>query len=313
MKCCCVIGGTGFIGSFVVRALLKEGRNIIVVARNATPTRPLPDGVRYIPGDFGDKYFLRGILRGVDEVINLAYATVPKTSYDNPVQDILENLPPLVNLLDVASAFPLNKVLLVSSGGVIYGSTNKIPITEEQATNPISPYGITKLAVEKYARMFHATHGLPIVCVRPGNAYGESQKPFSGQGFVATAIVSILRGMALTLYGETGTIRDYIHAEDVAAGIVAVLFKGRPGDVYNIGSGDGRNNRDILNALQPLVKAEGFEMKLNVLPLRKFDVPINVLDISKLYQETGWKPQIPFDEGIRRTWEWFRQNEHLIQ
>jgi UDP-glucose 4-epimerase len=312
MKCCCVIGGTGFIGSFVVRALLREGRNVIVVARNEFPTRPLPAGVDYVPGDFGDKYFLRGILRGVDEIIDLAYATVPKTSYDNPVGDILENLPPIVNLLDVASKFTLEKVLLVSSGGVIYGHTNKTPIDEEQATNPISPYGITKLAVEKYARMFHTTQGLPIVCVRPGNAYGETQKPFSGQGFIATAIVSILRGLALNLYGEAGTIRDYIHVEDVAGGIVAALLKGRPGDVYNIGSGEGRSNRDILNALQPLAKAEGLEIKLKTLPLRKFDVPINVLDGSKLYRETGWKAQISFFEGIQRTWDWYCQNRENV-
>ena len=113
MKCCCVIGGTGFIGSFVVRALLKEERKVLVVGRNEFPSRPLPDKVEYIPGDFGDKYFLRGILRGVDEIIDLAYSTVPKTSYDNPVQDILENLPRIVNLLDVASAFTLEKILLV--------------------------------------------------------------------------------------------------------------------------------------------------------------------------------------------------------
>ena len=311
MKCCCVIGGTGFIGSFVVKALLREGRRVVVVARSASPTRPLPTGVKYVPGDFGDKYFLRGILRGVDEIIDLAYATVPKTSYDNPVQDIMENLPPLVNLLDVASAFPLEKILLVSSGGVIYGHVNKTPIDEEHATNPISPYGITKLAVEKYARMFHLTHGLPIVCVRPGNAYGETQKPFSGQGFVATAIASILNGRELNLYGAIGTIRDYIHVEDIARGIVAALLKGRSGDVYNIGSGVGQSNLDILNALQPLAKTEDLDIKLNTLPLRKFDVPVNVLDSAKLSKESGWRAQIPFDEGIRRTWDWFCQNREI--
>ena len=208
----------------------------------------------------------------------------------------------------MASAFTLEKILLVSSGGVIYGHTNKTPIDEEQATNPISPYGITKLAVEKYARMFHATRDLPIVCVRPRNAYGETQKPFSGQGFIATAIASILRGLALNLYGEAGTIRDYIHVEDVAGGIVAALSKGQAGGVYNIGSGEGRSNRDVLNALQPLAKAEGLEIKLNTLPLRKFDVPINVLDNSRFCRQTGWKPNVPFQEGIKRTWDWFSSN-----
>jgi UDP-glucose 4-epimerase len=226
MKCCCVIGGTGFIGSFVVRALLNEGRKVIVVGRNELPTRLLPDNVEYFQGDFGDKYFLQGILEGVNEIIEQAFATVPQTSFNNPVQDILENLPPAVNFLELASKFTLDKVVLVSSGGVIYGLTDKVPIDERHATNPISPYGITKLAAENYARMFCAIHELPVVVVRPGNAYGETQKPFVGQGFIATAIASILTQQELYLYGESGTIRDYIHVEDIAAGIVGALVHG---------------------------------------------------------------------------------------
>lgn len=174
MKCCCVIGGTGFIGSFVVNALLAEGSKVLVIGRNEIPTRSLPDAVEYIPGDFGDKYFLRGVLRNVDEIIDLAYASVPKTSYDNPVQDIFDNLPPAVNLLETASQAGVCKIVMVSSGGVIYGHTDKVPIDEEHPTNPISPYGITKLAVEKYACMFHTTRDLPVVCVRPANASWRS-------------------------------------------------------------------------------------------------------------------------------------------
>jgi UDP-glucose 4-epimerase len=308
MKSCCVIGGTGFIGSFVVRALLKEGRKVIVVGRNKFPTRPVPDNVEYVSGDFGDKDFLRGILPGVDEIINLAYATVPKTSFDNPVQDILENLPPTVNFLEAACKSTLEKVVLISSGGAIYGRTDTVPIDEGHEMNPISPYGITKLAVEKYARMFYATNSLPVVCVRPGNAYGETQKPFVGQGFIATAIASILIGQELCLYGESGTIRDYIHVKDIACGIVAALVYGQPGGVYNIGTGEGRSNRDILDALQPLGRAKGLEIRLKTLPYRKFDVPINVLDSSKLRRVAGWEPQVSFGEGIKRTWDWFSRN-----
>jgi UDP-glucose 4-epimerase len=308
VKCCCVIGGTGFIGSFVVNILLREGRKVIVVGRSALPTRSLPDNVDYIPGDFGDKYFLRGILQGVDEIIDLAYATVPKTSYDNPVHDILANLPNAVNLLEVASESTIDKIVLASSGGVVYGPTDKIPINEEHPTNPISPYGITKLAVEKYAKMFHATHDLPVVCVRPGNAYGETQKPFAGQGFIATAIASILSGQALNLYGESGTIRDYIYVEDIAHGIVAALISGQPGDVYNIGSGNGRSNKEILDALRPIAQAEGHEIRLNTFPIRKFDVPINVLDSTKLCYRTGWTMKISFNEGIKKTWDWFKNS-----
>ena len=220
----------------------------------------------------------------------------------------MSNLPPAVNFLEVASTFNLDKVVLVSSGGVIYGPTEKVPIDEMHATNPISPYGITKLAVEKYARMFHVIHDLPVVCVRPGNAYGETQKPFVGQGFIATAIASILAEQGLRIYGESGTIRDYIHVEDIAGGIVGALLHGHPGDVYNIGTGEGRSNRDILDALQPLAWAEGLEIRTTTLPARKFDVPINVLDSSKLRRIAGWETQILFNEGIQRTWKWFISN-----
>lgn len=306
MKCCLVIGGTGFIGSFVINILLRESRRVVVIGRNEKPTRQLPDSVKYIAGDFGDRYFLKGVLQDVNEIIDLAYTTVPQTSYDNPVNDILENLPNTVNLLETASRLSLDKVVLISSGGVIYGPVDKTPIGEDQATNPISPYGITKLAIEKYAQMFHITHGLPVLCARPGNAYGETQKPFIGQGFIATAIASILKGMELNLYGETGTVRDYIYVKDVAEGIVAALLQGQPGNVYNIGSGEGRSNKDVLNALKPLAKADGFEIKLKTLPLRKFDVPVNILDSSKLNHLTGWTPLTPFREGLKKTWNWFQ-------
>lgn len=304
-KNCCVIGGTGFIGSYLVRLLLRAGRNVLAVGRNEQPTRPLSADVQYVPGDFGDKYFLRGVLRGMDEIVDLAYASVPKTSYDNPVQDIFDNLPSTVNLFEAAIKSGVSKILMVSSGGVVYGHAKQVPIPETAPTVPISPYGITKLAVEKYAHMFHVTHGLPVVCVRPANAYGETQRPFVGQGFVATAIASILAGQEITLFGENGTIRDYIHAEDIASGILAVLDAGVAGEVYNIGSGIGKSNRDILDALAPLSAEARRDIRLNILPMRSFDVPANILDCSKLHDLTGWSPAIAFTDGIKRTWNWF--------
>lgn len=307
MKCCCVIGGTGFIGSFVVKALLAEGRKVIVIGRNEMPTRPLSPTVEYFPGDFGDKYFLRGVLSNVDEIIDLAYASVPKTSYDNPVQDIFDNLPPVVSLLEVASQANISKIVMVSSGGVIYGHTDTLSIDETHPTNPISPYGITKLAVENYARMFHTTRDLPVVCVRPSNAYGETQKPFVGQGFIATAIASILAEQEITLFGQSGTIRDYIHVSDIASGIVAALESGSPGEVYNIGTGVGMSNRDILDAIQPLAVADGFNVKIHTLSRRKFDVRSNILDSSRLRKSSGWSDRIIFSEGIKRTWDWFKK------
>jgi len=130
------------------------------------------------------------------------------------------NLPKAVRLFELASTLPLKKFVWISSGGTVYGRTSTGLIPETRPTLPLSPYGITKLAIEKYAHIYFESKGLPIVCVRPANAFGEGQRTYSGQGFIATAIASVLDGRELTLFGEQGTIRDYLHVADVATGIV---------------------------------------------------------------------------------------------
>ncbi len=305
MRHCCIIGGTGFIGSAVVELLLKRGRQITVIGRNPIPSRTLPECVRYFSGDYGDQNFLKEVLYDVDEIINLAYSTIPKTSFEDPVKDILSNLPAAVRLFEAASNLPVKKFVLVSSGGTVYGIESRVSINEEHHTNPISPYGITKLAIEKYAMMFNYLKALPVVCVRPANAFGEGQMPFVGQGFIATAITSILKQQEIILFGETGTIRDYIHVSDLASGIVGALEHGTSGECYNIGTGVGRSNKDVLNAIYPFANSAGLKLQLKILPSRKFDVPVNLLDCKKLSTETGWKVRVPFNEGIERTWNWF--------
>jgi UDP-glucose 4-epimerase len=303
VKRLCIIGGAGFIGSHLVRLLIPS-RSITVIGRNPAPTRPLPAEIQYLAGDYGDGYFLRGALQRMDEVIVLAHSTVPKTSFDEPVSDILSNLPTAVTLFETAAEYGIKKLVFVSSGGTVYGKSSAFPIVEEHATNPISPYGITKLAIEKYALMYKELKQLPALCVRPANAYGEGQFPFSGQGFVAAAIASVLKQRDIVIFGEEGTIRDYIHVADVASGIAAALEHGVPGSCYNIGTGVGRSNRDVVKAITPFAEAAGLAPKIAVQPSRSFDVPVSVLDSSKLAGETGWKPEVPFEEGIARTWRW---------
>lgn len=296
----CVIGGGGFIGRAVVDELLGLGRKVVVVGRREVPQEALPAGVEYVVNDGRDE-LLRRVLRRADEVVDLAYATVPQTSFQDPVHDILHNLPAAVRLLELAAEASLRKFVWISSGGTVYGRSAAAAQDEEHPTNPISPYGITKLAIEKYARLFYETRGLPIVCVRPSNPFGEGQRAYSGQGFVGTAIASVLDGKPLSLFGENGTVRDYLHVRDVARGIVAALLHGRAGEVYNIGSGQGLSNREVLEALAALA---GAPIAVQVLPERPFDVPLNVLDSRKLTAHTGWRPALSFAEALAQTWAW---------
>jgi UDP-glucose 4-epimerase len=264
--------------------------------------------VRYLAGNYGDEKLLREVLRDVDEVIHLAYSTVPKTSFENPIQDILTNLPASVTLFDAASRFSIRKLVFVSSGGTVYGKASSLPITENHPKNPISPYGITKLTIENYATMFHKLKGLPFVCVRPANAYGERQRPFIDQGFVATAIASILNGKQVVVFGDRGTTRDYVHVTDIASGILAALDLGQTSAFYNLGTGIGKNNMEVLDAIRPYAESEGYEVRVTKESGRVFDVPVNVLDSSKLRTESQWEPIVTFEDGIRRTWNWFSHN-----
>lgn len=303
-----VIGGAGYIGAYLIPGLLATGRKVTVLGRKATPLQELPEGATYISGDFGQRELISDLLDCHQEVIHLAYATVPNTSFENPLTDLLQNLPPTVQLFSEVAARG-GKLVLVSSGGTVYGEAAKIPILEDHPVKPISPYGVTKLTLERYAHLYAVTHGLKFVCIRPANAFGAGQRPFVGQGFISTAMGSAMRGQPIRIFGKSGTVRDYIYVSDLASGIVRALENGRLSETYNLGSGVGLSNMDVIEAMHPLMKEMGCEVNIEHLPERAFDVKANVLDSTKMQEHTGWKSQVEFGDGLRRTRDWLRTTE----
>ena len=298
----CLIGGAGLIGSYLAPALLASGREVVVLDPQE-PARRTPGAV-YVAGHYEDAGLFARTLADCDEWIDLAYATQPKTSFEDPVHDLMGNVPAAVALFKRAlESARLRRVLFVSSGGTVYGPVAQWPIPETATTLPISPYGITKLTIEKNAFLFQHTHGLPALVVRPGNAYGPGQTPFTGQGFIATAIGSTLLRKTVPVYGGGNAVRDYLYAEDLARGILAVLERGQPGEAYNLGTGVGVSNLQVLQALAPIARSRGHEVAIDHQPARGFDVPVNVLDISKIKSATGWQPLMPFEEGLALTWD----------
>jgi UDP-glucose 4-epimerase len=258
MLSCLVFGGGGFIGGHLVRMLLERNDRIItVVGRSANPRCNLPSGVKYIQLAHDSPLDrLRGLMDGVDEIVDLAHATVPKTSFDDPVLDVLQNLPFTVSLIKMAAEGGLRRFVFVSSGGTVYGNAHYLPIDESHPTNPVSPYGITKLAAEKYGFMYHALEGLPFIAVRPGNPYGPNQLGKIGQGFIAAVLTAGIEGVPVRIFGERGTVRDYIFIDDLVRGIRDVLDSGIPGAVYNIGSGQGLDNLQVVEEIKRCVAAD---------------------------------------------------------
>lgn len=300
-----VIGGAGYIGAQILPLLIASGRQVTVLGRSTIPRNKLPDGVVYVAGDFGQHELICKLLDKNQEVVYLAYATVPNTSFENPLADLLQNLPPAVQLFSEAASRGV-KLILISSGGTVYGEAIELPIRETHPTKPISPYGVTKLTLENYAYLYAATHGLKFVCVRPANAYGVGQRPFVGQGFIATAMASAVRDMPINIFGQHGTVRDYLYVSDLASGIVSALEHGYLSETYNLGSGLGMANLDVIKAFEPFINDDGYKVKIEHIPERSFDVKANVLDSTKLQTHTGWQPKVDFMDGLRLTYEWLR-------
>lgn len=300
-----VIGGAGYIGFHLVQQLVSIGRNVTVLGRSAIPKYALPPQSSYVAGDFGELELISQLLDKNQEVIHLAYATVPNTSFENPLADLLQNLPPTVQLFSIAAQKGV-RLALVSSGGTVYGDSVELPISELHPAKPISPYGLTKLTLESYAYLYAKTHDLNFVCVRPANAYGVGQRPFVGQGFIATAMASVMQNRPITIFGKNGTVRDYLYVSDLASGIVSALKFGQKSETYNLGSGVGISNIDVIKAFEPLMHQIGCSARLKYLPERAFDVKANILNSTKLQEHTGWQPKVEFTDGLLLTFEWLR-------
>jgi UDP-glucose 4-epimerase len=286
-----IIGGGGYIGMHLIPLLLTSGRHVTVIDSKEAPPVHFPPEATFISGDFGRLDQICPLLDRHEEVIHLAYATVPNTSFGHPLEDLLQNLPTSVQLFsEVAARGGL--LILVSSGGTVYGESIEIPITENHPTNPISPYGVTKLTLEKYAHLFSRTHGLKVICLRPANAFGVGQMPFIGQGFVSTALASALIKKPVKIFGQRGAVRDYIYVSDIATGIFHVLERGQLSEIYNVGSGEGFSNMDVVEACSPMLSVIGCNIAVEHIPERVFDVKTNILCSRKLKAQTGWMPKM---------------------
>jgi len=302
---CLLTGGCGFIGSHLARKMVASGRSVTVLGRNEPTIENKVLDVTYIVGDFSDAGLIADLVAVHDEVVHLAYATVPNTSFEHPLADLEQNLRPAVQLFNIVAEKEA-RLMLVSSGGTVYGEAQFSPISEDHPTQPISPYGVTKLTLEKYAFLYSVTKGLDVVCVRPANPYGEGQRPFSGQGFISTAMATAMQGQAITIYGEQGTVRDYIYIDDLVDGMLIALEQGKVNEVYNIASGIGRSNLDVVQAIGSLLNTVGIDVRIDYAPSRPFDVKSNILDCGKLHQ-MGWQLQTDFDVGLKRMFAWLRK------
>jgi UDP-glucose 4-epimerase len=198
----CIIGGGGFIGSALRSYFSTKEYRLFTTGRSLNI--PLYDNETYYSVKQYNYRELHKELKHIyfDAIIDLAYTSVPNTSYENPVKDFSENLSNVTWHLEFADSLKAGKFIYVSSGGTVYGDGAKKNSYENDSNYPLSPYGITKLASERYVYMHHRIHGLPAIIVRPSNLYGPGQKPFRGQGLIATALALAYKNNAIQIFGK---------------------------------------------------------------------------------------------------------------
>lgn len=293
-----LIGGHGFLGTTFAAHAQGAGGEVHRVGRRAL-TNP---GERDWNWDNADRLAAKMAGRA-PVIVDFAYATVPSTSFGDPVEDFTANLGAVIRHLDFAKAIGACAYLFISSGGTVYGDAKHLPLAEDAPTHPISPYGITKLACENYALMYQRI-GMPVMIARPSNIYGPAQVAGRGQGLIAAALTAARSGTPITLFGDGGQIRDYLYIEDFCDALEAVMKNGQDGDVYNIGSGIGVRADALLAAIGSWTERDGHPLEIVMAEARPFDVNANILNAAKLTSLSGWQPKVPLSLGVSRTWEW---------
>ncbi len=291
-----VLGGGGFIGSHLCDALLRSGHQVRVFEYPGVKSlRPTLRQVEWIEGDFTNPVQVDEAVKGCEIVYHLISTTLPKTSNENPVYDVETNVIPSMQMLQSACRHGVKKVIFVSSGGTVYGIPQQIPITEDHPANPISSYGISKLAIEKYLYLFHALHGLEYCILRLANPYGERQRATASQGAVAVFLNKALHDETIEIWGDGSVTRDYIYISDVISAMLKAMHYRGAQRIFNVGSGAGISLNQMLADIEKILCKT---VKRVYLPSRNFDVPINVLDIRRIQQAFDWSPQTDFMAGI---------------
>jgi UDP-glucose 4-epimerase len=309
-----VTGGAGFIGSAIVRGLLAQGAERVVVVdslltgheRNLEEVRGSVDFHRV---DIRDYDALLPALKGVDVVFHeAAIPSVPR-SIDEPVLSHEVNIDGTFNVLRAAKAAGVRRVVYAASSSA-YGDSDVLPKVETMRAQPKSPYAAQKLMGEYYMSCWHSCYGLETVSLRYFNVFGPRQDPSSAySGVLSLFIKAVLERRAPTIFGDGGHSRDFTYVEDVVAlNLLAAQAQAHlSGRMYNGGNG----GRITLNqAWEMLQKLEGISLPARYGPPRAGDVRDSQADTTAVMRDLGYTPKFSFEEGLRRTLEWYRTARH---
>ena len=302
-----VTGGAGFIGSHIVEELLRRGTSVVVLddfssgkEENLSSARGPLEIAR---GSICEPENVQAAFRGADRVIHLAARTSVPRSVTDPVETNRVNIDGTLNVLVGARDAKVKRVVFAASSSA-YGETPSLPKMESMVAQPISPYGVTKLVGEIYGRVFGRCYGLENVSLRYFNVFGPRQDPSSPySGVLSKFATALLEGKPPVVFGDGEQSRDFTYVANVVdATLRAAETSGISGLVFNVGTGA----RFTLNqTLDLLGKISGRAARAKYEAARFGDILHSQADISLAKQKLGYIPSVDFEEGLRRTWEWY--------
>jgi len=305
-----ISGIAGFIGSSLARALLSRGDQVRGVDNLSTGKREnlagILDQIDFLEADIIDLDAMHKACAGVDFVLHqAAVPSVPKSVLD-PLGSNRANVDGTVNLLVAARDAKVKRVVYAASSSA-YGDTPTLPKHEEMKPDPISPYAVAKLAGEQYMISFYRCYGLETVCLRYFNVFGPRQDPSSPySGVLAKFITLMQRGEQPTIYGDGEQSRDFTYIDNAVEGNLLACSapaSQAAGQVFNVATGRRVTLNETFRLLQGLISFSGTPIYG---PERGGDIKHSLADISKAEARLGYKPKVDFEEGLRRTVEWYR-------
>lgn len=302
---CAVLGAGGFIGTNLCRALVGQVDFLRAFGRRQSFPAAL-NCCDWMLGDFADPTTLPAAIDGCDVVFHLVNATTPASANIDKVADLNANVASTLHLLDACRETGVRRVVFVSSGGTIYGIPDQVPTPETAPTNPITAYGISKLAIEKYLSLYEYLYGLEYRVLRVANPFGPYQTALKNQGVIAAFIRRALAGKPIEMWGDGSVTRDYVYIDDVVDAMLLAAIHEGTGRIFNIGSGEGRSLNDIVGVIAELL---GTVVSVDRRPSRPVDVPVSILDTAFTARDLNWRPRTAFDEGLRSTIAWMNSME----
>jgi dTDP-glucose 4,6-dehydratase len=306
-----VTGGAGFIGSHFIRLMLRRHSRTKVVnldrltyAGNLDNLKDIREDPRYefVFGDIRDRELVRRLFARVQGVVHFAAETHVDRSIYDAGEFVLTNVHGTYTLLDALRAFPAVEIFIHISTDEVYGSRTGRAARETDPLAPSSPYAASKAGGDHLARAYHVTFGLPTVVLRPSNTYGPCQFP---EKLIPLFLTNALEGKPVPVFGDGMNVRDWLYVEDHGRAVEAALLRARSGSVLNVGGGCELANIDVARRILDALEAP--HDLIQFVADRPGHDRRYAMD-SSLIRALGWEPEVPFDEGLKRTVRWYAAN-----